>query len=70
VISYAPVEFEKQRVRLWLPENASVYLAFRGQRYERVHSFSDFQLFSVDSQQAIKAPPEAEQKFSQWAVRK
>src|SRR5262249_11712348 len=70
VISYAPVEFEKHRVQLWLPENASVYLVFRGHQYERLHNFSDFQLFSVDSEQAIKAPPEAEQRFSQWALRK
>jgi hypothetical protein len=27
-----------------------------GRRYERIHTFSDFQLFSVDSAQADKQP--------------
>jgi hypothetical protein len=54
VIVYAPVEFQKRHVRLWLPESTSLYIAHRGHRYVRVHSFSQFQLFSVDV--AIKEP--------------
>jgi hypothetical protein len=53
VIIYAPVEFQKGHVRLWLPASVSLYLTYRGHRYERVHNFSQFQLFSV---QAIKEP--------------
>jgi hypothetical protein len=56
VISYAPVAFEGHRVRLWLPESAVVYLAYRGHHFERIHNFSQFQLFSVDSDEAIKEP--------------
>ena len=56
VISYAPVEFPKRRVRLWLPDSSSLYIAYRGHRYERVHSFSQFQLFSVESTEAAKEP--------------
>jgi tetratricopeptide (TPR) repeat protein len=56
VIVYAPVEFQKGHVRLWLPASASLYLTYRGHRYERVHNFSQFQLFSVDAAQAIKEP--------------
>jgi hypothetical protein len=48
VIVYAPVEFQKRHVRLWLPERTSLYIAHRGHRYVRVHSFSQFQLFAVD----------------------
>jgi hypothetical protein len=51
---YAPVEFQKRHVRVWLPESTSLYIAHRGHRYLRVHSFSQFQLFSVDV--AIKEP--------------
>jgi hypothetical protein len=54
VTVYAPVEFQKRHVRLWLPESTSLYIAHRGHRYVRVHSFSQFQLFAVDV--AIKEP--------------
>lgn len=56
VISYAPVEFRARHIRLWLPESASLYVAFHGHRYERVHSFGQFQLFEVDANEAIKEP--------------
>jgi tetratricopeptide (TPR) repeat protein len=54
VIAYAPVDFQKRHVRLWLPESASLYIGYRGHRYERKHNFSDFQLFWVDAGQTIK----------------
>ena len=57
VINYAPVEFAKRNTRLWLPENTSIYVVYRGRRYERVHRFSQFHLFSVDSLDAVKEPP-------------
>ena len=56
VIDYAPVEFQKHNVQLWLPENASVYVDYRGRRYERRHNFSDFQLFWVEAEQKVKEP--------------
>ena len=56
VIRYAPVEFPSRHIQLWLPESSSLYIAYRGRRYERIHTFSDFQLFSVDSAQADKQP--------------
>ena len=59
VINYSPVEFPKRHIRLWLPESTSLYIAYRGHRYERVHRFSQFQLFSVDSAEAIKEPSPA-----------
>ena len=59
VINYAPVEFPKQHVRLWLPESTSLYIAYRGRRSERVHRFSQFQVFSVDSAEAVKEPSPA-----------
>jgi hypothetical protein len=55
VIDYAPVEFPKRQVRLWLPEDTAVYLVYRGHHYETTHQFSQFQLFSVDSSESIKA---------------
>lgn len=55
-ITYAPVEFQKRHVRLWLPESASLYVGYRGHRYERVHNFSQFQLFWVEADQTVKDP--------------
>jgi hypothetical protein len=55
-IAYAPVEFQKQKFRLWLPDSASMYIGYRGHRYRRVHTFSLFQLFLVDTQQKTKEP--------------
>jgi hypothetical protein len=56
VIRYGPVEFPANHLRLWLPESVSLYIAYRGLRYERDHSFSRFQLFSVNTTEAIKEP--------------
>ena len=56
VITYAPVEFRAKNIRLWLPDRSSVYIAAHRHHYERVHTFADFQLFSVDSMEAVKAP--------------
>jgi hypothetical protein len=55
-IAYAPVEFSRRKFRLWLPESASMHISYRGHRYERVHKFSNFQLFLVDTQQKVKDP--------------
>jgi hypothetical protein len=56
VIEYAPVDFRKGTVRLWLPQLTDLYVDYGGHRYERRHKFSDFQLFWVDSAQVVKAP--------------
>ncbi len=55
-IEYRPVQFQKRCVELWLPESAELYFDFKGHRYHRRHSFSDFQLFSVDTSQQIRDP--------------
>jgi len=55
-IEYRPVQFQKRRVELWLPESAELYFDFKGHRYHRRHSLSDFQLFSVDTSQQIRDP--------------
>jgi hypothetical protein len=54
VITYAPVEFPAKHIRLWLPDRSSIYIATHRRHYERVHTFADFQLFSVDSMEAVK----------------
>jgi hypothetical protein len=56
-ITYAPVEFRKRNLKLWLPENATLYIGFQGRRYERIHHFSRYELFWVDTGQTVKEPP-------------
>jgi len=57
VIDYGPVEFRKRNLQLWLPGSASLYVDFRGRRYQRRHNFSDFQLFWVETEQQVKGGP-------------
>ncbi len=52
-IEYRPVRFQKQKLELWLPQSANLYVDLVSLRYYRRHSFSDFQLFSVDVTQQI-----------------
>jgi tetratricopeptide (TPR) repeat protein len=66
VIVYAPVEFPSRHIRLWLPESSSLYITYRGRRYERVHNLSDFQLFSVEATEAVKEPPSANKLLSSF----
>ena len=58
-IAYSPVEFEKQRLRLWLPASASIQMSYRGHLYQRIHKFTQFQLFLVDTEQTVKEPAPA-----------
>ncbi len=57
-IEYRPVQFQKRHIELWLPESAELFFHFRGHRYRRRHTFSDFELFSVDVRQTIADPKE------------
>lgn len=56
VIDYGPVEFRKRNLQLWLPASASLYIDYRGHRYQRRHDFTDFQLFWVETEQQLKEP--------------
>ena len=61
-IQYGPVEFRKQNVRLWLPQIAELYMDYRGHRYQRRHTFSNFQLFRVETGEEIKGPKAGRKK--------
>jgi len=58
VIEYGPVEFRKHDTWLWLPQTAELDLDYHGRRYRLRHTFSDFKLFSVETEQQIKEPKE------------
>ncbi len=62
IVDYGRVGFPDKNVELWLPQKAEVFFQFRGQRYHRVHTFTNFRLFSVDASQKVKRPPEEPQQ--------
>ena len=55
-VNYRPVHFRQQNEDLWLQQNAEVFMDFHGHHYRRVHTFSNYQLFSVDVSSKDSAP--------------
>ena len=55
-IEYAPVQFRKGALEMWLPANVEVYYDWKGRRVHRQHKFSNYLLFSVDDKQKISVP--------------
>ena len=55
-VDYAPVKFHSQNAEVWLPQSAIVYTEYYRRRTIIRHTFSDFQLFSVQTQQVIQKP--------------
>jgi VWFA-related protein len=53
-VDYAPVKFKSQSGEVWLPQSAVVYTEYFTRRTITQHTFSDFQLFSVRTQQVIQ----------------
>jgi tetratricopeptide (TPR) repeat protein len=57
IVEYGAVTFAKKNTTLWLPKSAELYFELRKRRYYRRHSFSDFLLFAVDSNDKALNPP-------------
>jgi hypothetical protein len=55
-VDYAAVQFHSQSLQLWLPKTAQAYADYGKRRMIIDHTFSDFQLFSVQTQQQIEKP--------------
>ena len=47
-IEYRPVSLPTNNLQLWLPSSTELYMDFRGHRFYRKHSFTNFKIFSVD----------------------
>jgi tetratricopeptide (TPR) repeat protein len=60
-IEYGPVHFRERNVNMWLPSTAEVYFDWKGRRFHRRHSFSNYLLFAVDEKQRIFAPKSADE---------
>jgi VWFA-related protein len=56
-INYAPVQFQAQKsVRMLLPQTVDAYCDFEDHRTIVYHTFTDFTLFSVQTDQIIETP--------------
>ena len=55
-IDYAPVQFLTQNVRLWLPQSVDAYGDFGDHRAIIFHTFSNFLLFSVQTDPTVEKP--------------
>ena len=58
-IDYALVQFQTEGQQLWLPQSAEIYVERNGSRYYRRHTFSNFQVFTVGTEQKVHAPKES-----------
>jgi len=57
-IDYGAVSFKARHTTLWLPKSAVVIADFRGERLRERRTYSDFQLFAVETGEKIAAPKE------------
>ena len=55
-IGYAPVQFRTRDARVWLPQTADTFYSFVDYRTMVSHTFSDFLLFAVQTEQTIGKP--------------
>jgi hypothetical protein len=55
-IDYAPVQFRTQNVKVWLPQAVDAYGDFGDHRTIVYHTFSNFLLFSIQTDQVIGKP--------------
>jgi hypothetical protein len=55
-IDYAPVQFHTKDVRVWLPQSVDAYCDYGAYRTIIYHTFTDFLLFSVRTNQDLDEP--------------
>jgi hypothetical protein len=56
LVDYLPVSVPQSDTKIWLPSSAELYLDFRGHRFYRRLSYTNFKLFSVKVDQQINGP--------------
>ena len=55
-VDYAAVKSPSKNLEVWLPQSAVAYTDYAGRRMTIEHIFSDFQLFSIKTEQIIHEP--------------
>ena len=57
-VDYAPVPFRTLNTKMWLPQSADAYGDFGDHYTIAYHTFTDFLMFSVQTDQVIEKPKE------------
>ncbi len=55
-LDYGPVVFAARNVSLWLPQSVDITVHLSGKQFNARHSYSNYQLFVVDTGQKISKP--------------
>jgi hypothetical protein len=55
-LDYGPVVFSARHVSLWLPQSVDITVHLSGKQFKARHSYSNYQLFVVDTGQKIAKP--------------
>jgi hypothetical protein len=55
-LDYGPVVFAARNVSLWLPQSVDITVHLSGKQFNARHSYSNYQLFVVDTGQKIAKP--------------
>jgi len=55
-VDYAPVGIESKKLQLWLPKRIEAYWQISSHKIILYHTFDNFKVFSVDTQQNIEKP--------------
>ena len=55
-VDYRPVQSPSSNLELWLPSHIATYWEYQAHRAILEHRFSDFQFFTVDTQEKTEAP--------------
>jgi hypothetical protein len=55
-VDYAPVTIESRKLELWLPQRVEAYWEIWTHKIVLYHTFRDFKLFSVDTEQNVRKP--------------
>jgi tetratricopeptide (TPR) repeat protein len=56
IVDYAPVEIRSRKLQLWLPQELEAFWEFGTYRVILLHSFSNFTLFTVDTEENAQKP--------------
>jgi hypothetical protein len=55
-VEYAPVQIQSKKLELWLPARVEAYWQIPAHRIVLYHTFGNFKIFAVDTQQNIEKP--------------
>jgi hypothetical protein len=58
-LDYGQVKFVQHNISLWLPRSVDISVHLGNKQFSARHSYSDYQLFSVDTGQKIGKPKES-----------